>query len=103
MKCFDSNIFFQELRQGTLFVILSDSEESHALGIEILRFTQDDKDKQVMTVFAYNLLFYERYQPAKSCFTHIELEWETTDPQAHIKHFVDHAARVLDMEDSMRE
>ena len=54
-----------------------------------------------MTVFDCILLLYKSHQSAESRLTHIELEWEATDPQAHIQHFVDHATRVLDMEDSM--
>ena len=49
------------------------------------------------------LFLYERHQPAESCLAHIELEWEAADPQAHIKHLVDHTASVLNVKHAMGE
>ena len=57
----------------------------------------------IITLFACGLFFYERHQSAESGLTHIELEWEAADPQAHIEHLVDHTASVLNVKHAMRE
>ena len=49
------------------------------------------------------LFLYERHQSAESRLSHVELERETADPQAHIKHLVDHTSGIFNMENAMRE
>src|SRR5215472_13795111 len=44
------------------------------------------------------LLLHECYQSAESRFSHVELPGETTNPQAHVEHLVDHAACILNVE-----
>ena len=49
------------------------------------------------------LFLYEGHQPAESSLTHVELERETANPQAHIEHLVDHTASILNVKNAMRE
>src|SRR5579859_3737735 len=49
------------------------------------------------------LLVYEGNQATEGRFTAVELPGEAADPDALVKHLVDHAAGILDMEDAVRE